>query len=145
VKTATAGLTSPTVAAAIFEHADLADHPMPADWVISGNPTTRVKDLASSSRTKVCLWDCQPGQFRWQYGVFDEVVHILEGSVRVVGADGEEQTLNAGDTALFKAGTAALWTVDTYVRKLAVLHDTRSGLRRFVGGVVYRAKGSSGL
>jgi uncharacterized cupin superfamily protein len=143
--TGTEGLTSPTVAAAVFGHTDLADYPMPADWILSGNPTTRVKDLASTGRTKVCLWDCQPGQFRWQYGIYDEAVHILEGSVRVVGADGEEQTLRAGDAALFKAGTAALWTVDTYVRKLAVLHDTRSGLRRFVAGIVYRDKGSAGL
>jgi uncharacterized cupin superfamily protein len=142
---ATDGLTSPTVAVSVLEQVDLTDYPMPADWIISGNPTTRVKDLASSPRTKVCLWDCQPGQFRWQYGVFDEAVHILEGSVRVVGADGEELTLNAGDAALFKAGTAALWTVDTYVRKLAVLNDTRSRLRRFLACIIYRDKGSAGL
>jgi hypothetical protein len=65
---------------------------------------------------------------------------VLEGSVRVVDDAGVEQVRQAGDAALFKAGSTSTWTVDTYVKKLAVIHDRRWLPRRAVAHVVGKAR-----
>jgi uncharacterized cupin superfamily protein len=132
---------SPEVALRIHEQDELVASPIPADWVLAGQPVARVKHLASNlGRTRLALWDCTAGQFRWRFGPCDEAVHVLEGSVRVVDSSGEERVLQAGDAALFKAGTTSVWTVDAYVKKLAVIHDRRWLPRRAVAHVLGRAR-----
>lgn len=117
----------------ITDHDDLVASPMDPTWVVSGDPQPRVKHLASTGpRTQVALWDCTAGAFDWRFGPFDETVHVLEGSVRVALVDGSERVLGPGDVALFPAGSTSRWVVEDYVRKLAVLHDTRSRVRRLV-------------
>ncbi len=119
------------VALALTTHDDLLESPIRPEWILEGSPVARMKSLGSNGyKTQLALWDCTAGSFRWEFGPFDESVHILEGTVRVTGADGVEHLLQAGDAAVFGAGTTSLWVVETYVKKLAVLHDRRSRGRR---------------
>lgn len=41
----------------------------------------------------------------------DETILILEGSIRIQPADGEEFTLTAGSSASFNDGSRARWTI----------------------------------
>ena len=129
------------VALAIAEQSDFMPSPIESSWIHQGAPVTRAKSLVSVQRTMVALWDCTAGEFTWRYGSYDETVHILEGSVRVTGPQGQQHLLQAGDVALFAAGSSWHWVVEEYVKKLAVLHDTRSRPRRWAGLVLARAQG----
>ena len=109
---------------------DLSPAPIPADWVLRGNPEARACELwRSLDGTMVTsTWDCTAGAFEWQFGC-EETVHILEGEVRVIEASGRERVLKAGDVAVFHAGTVATWIVESYVRKIAMCrHPVPSSL-----------------
>lgn len=117
--------------------------PIHPSWIVQGEPVARVRPLASTGpRTQAFLWDCTAGRFRWEFGPHDETVHILEGAVRVTSAGGTERVLSVGDVAVFAAGSSSYWDVETYVKKLAVLHDTRSRGRRFLQALLTRARGA---
>jgi uncharacterized cupin superfamily protein len=78
------------------------------------------------------MWDCTAGRFNWYYNV-DETVYLVEGSITVVDSAGQLSHLRAGDIFLFPKGTRFEWTVHTYVRKVAFIHEPVSGkLRLFV-------------
>lgn len=107
---------------------EFIDSPIPDAQVLEGRPIARSCDL-HSSRTggmSMNLWDCTAGRFRWHYRC-DELVEILEGEVRVTGADGTQRVLRPGDTAHFPAGTSFVWEVSAYVKKLAI-HRTAKTL-----------------
>jgi uncharacterized cupin superfamily protein len=99
----------------------LSPAPIPADWVLRGNPEARAAELwRSLDGTMVTsAWDCTGGAFEWHFGC-EETVHIVEGDVRVIEASGQERVLKAGDVAVFHAGTVATWEVESYVRKIAM-------------------------
>jgi uncharacterized cupin superfamily protein len=92
-----------------------------------GNPVARIKLMSGSSdgTTHTVIWDCTAGQFEWKYWC-DETACVLHGSVIVTDAQGVPHTLSAGDTMFFPAGSKAHWTVDHYVRKVAVLRQPLS-------------------
>jgi uncharacterized protein len=93
--------------------------PINGAWILDGNPLARGKLLSSSTdgMASTFMWDCTAGRFNWHYEL-DETVYLLEGSVVIKDSNGVHQ-LSAGDSFLFKAGTHAEWTVDSYVRKVA--------------------------
>lgn len=97
--------------------------PIPAGWILEGDPVARRKLLVGSSddMASTHMWDCTAGRFNWFYGV-DEVIHVVEGSVLVEDTAGVRRQLQPGDTFLFPAGSRFLWTVPRYVRKIAFLH-----------------------
>lgn len=112
-------------------HDDLAPSPMDPSWVVAGDPRPRSTLVAAKgARTQVWVWDCTDGAFDWRFLSVDETVHVLEGSVTVTLVDGTERTLTPGDVALFPAWSTSRWVVHGYVKKLAVLHETRSLPRR---------------
>jgi uncharacterized protein len=95
-------------------------------WIKSGTPTFMVAESANFvlpvGSINAGLWSCDgPTTFEWSYG-HDESVHILEGEAHITYM-GAEMTLTAGETAFFKAGTKATWTVPQRVYKSFVLHD----------------------
>lgn len=94
--------------------------PVNPAWVIEGAPVARNFILSRSTDGSSCtlLWDCTTGVFNWHYDI-DETVYVLEGSVKVLDDNGVEHCLGPGDHALFRAGSHAVWTVDSYVRKVA--------------------------
>jgi uncharacterized protein len=105
---------------------ELASAPIPADWILEGEPIARNKCVASSTDgcASTYIWECTAGRFNWFYGV-DETVYLLRGSITVT--DGvETHVLRAGDTFFFPSGSQYQWTVDKYVRKVAFMHVPRS-------------------
>lgn len=90
----------------------------------SGNPVMRYEEHSSTvdGAAWTMVWDCTRSTFDWYYE-FDEVVVILEGSVRVTDCHGRTHTLNVGDAGYFPCGTTWFWEVDHYVRKVAFCHN----------------------
>jgi uncharacterized cupin superfamily protein len=98
----------------------LRPSPIEPSWIISGTPVAR---LAEHSRGQddaavTAIWDCTSGAFNWHFG-WDETVMILEGEVLVTTEDGTERLLRAGDVAYFPGGSSAVWSIETYVKKIA--------------------------
>jgi uncharacterized cupin superfamily protein len=111
-------------------HQDLAPADLPAEWVIAGAPKARVKRIAQApdGAVSAALWECSAGTFRWFFAS-DELVHVLAGQVKVRCAEQPERVLRSGDVAYFSAGTCAIWEIDSFVRKLAVIRANREPLR----------------
>jgi uncharacterized cupin superfamily protein len=99
---------------------ELGSAPIDPSWILSGTPTARNRVLFNSSDTSgwTMLWECTAGEFRWQYRV-DEIIHFLEGGVTITDESGVTTTYGPGDVVCFRAGTAATWRIESYVRKLA--------------------------
>jgi len=99
---------------------DLDPAPIPADWIIEGNPQARSRRLASSAdgTSTIMAWSCTPGRFTWRYRV-DEFIHILSGEIFVTDENDISHRLRAGDVVFFPAGSSSLWHVTQEVRKLA--------------------------
>jgi uncharacterized protein len=89
--------------------------PIPADWVIEGNPQARSRRLSTSPDTtsSTMVWTCTPGKFHWHYNV-DETLYILEGEVFVTNEKDEIRRL-----AFFPAGSDSVWRVTKDIRKIA--------------------------
>ena len=100
--------------------------PLPSNWVLSGNPESRTKELVRSHdwNSQVVVWDCTPGVFKWHYDQ-DEVILVLSGEAIMINEKGEEVgRLGAGDMGFFPAGTTCTWRITTHLRKVAVLRET---------------------
>jgi len=116
--------TAPLTCAADLGRDDLESVPItPAD-VLAGDPVARGTRLSDSAdgRLSTNIWDCTAGTFRWHFSV-DEIIHVLDGHVRVHDQDGGVHELRAGDVAHFPLGTTTVWEIDEYVRKLAILRS----------------------
>lgn len=120
----------------------LEPDPIPAEWILEGEPVARSKLLVGSSddMASTHMWDCTAGSFNWFYTV-DEVIHVMEGSVIVESPAGERRHLQAGDTFLFPAGTCFHWTVPRYIRKIAFLHSPLSLKLRLAKRIYLMLKG----
>ena len=81
---------------------DLKPDPIPADWILDGNPQASVNILVTSQdwSSTVVVWDCTPGSFKWHYSK-DETAHFLFGQAFMIDPDGEEHRFGAGDIAFF--------------------------------------------
>ncbi|MBX3231223.1 MAG: DUF861 domain-containing protein [Labilithrix sp.] len=115
---------------------DLVSHPIEPSWIKEGTPVARAITLAESA-DGLCttgLWDCTAGVFQWIYPL-DEIVHILEGEVRV--DDGTRtHHLVPGTNCFFPEGLETVWTVETYVKKMFVMRARkRSRIRRLASAV----------
>ena len=93
-------------------------------WVKSGSPNFRATMFASSPDGKMesGIWACDgPSTFEWNFGL-DETVYILEGEVEIAYL-GKNFTLRPGDTAVFHAGTKAVWhVVSKHLKKSFTLY-----------------------
>ncbi len=101
-----------------------------SDWVLEGRPRHRTWAMGNAPGLSTGQWDCTAGRFLWEFGDYDEVVHVLEGSVHVTSPDGVGRTLGEGDCHVFPHGTTWEWDVPEYVRKAYVCRDARSAGRR---------------
>jgi uncharacterized cupin superfamily protein len=99
---------------------ELRSAPIPADWVIEGNPQARSRRLSTSPDTtsSTMVWTCTPGKFHWHYNV-DETLYILEGEVFVTDSNDEVRRLGPGDVVFFPAGSHSVWRVTKDIRKIA--------------------------
>lgn len=93
-------------------------------WVKAGSPNFRATMFASSpdGKRNSGIWICDgPSTFEWNFAL-DETVYILEGEVEITYQD-KEFTLKPGDTAVFHAGTKAIWHVPKHLKKSFTLHE----------------------
>ncbi len=103
-----------------MEESALNPCPINPAWIIEGAPVARTQILSRSTdgAATSLIWDCTTGVFNWHYDV-DETVYVLEGAVVVRDDFGVEHRLGPGDHAIFRAGSHAVWRVESYVRKVA--------------------------
>lgn len=108
--------------------ADLQPSPINPAWIIEGRPAARNTILSRSEDQTACtiVWDCTQGKFNWYYD-FDETVHFIEGSVTIEDGHSPARILGAGDVIFFPAGSHAVWTVDSYIRKVAFCRKVLPG------------------
>jgi len=104
---------------------DLQPAPISPDWILSGAPETRSKELARShDRTSyVMVWDCTAGRFNWHYSK-DETLVVISGAAVLSYEKGEERRIGPGDIVFFPAGTSCTWHVTEYIKKVAFLRHT---------------------
>src|SRR5262249_13839031 len=109
-------------------------------WIQEGAPVARSIRMTESPDKNLItgLWDCTAGKFRWIYW-FDEIVHIVEGEVRVT--DGTKtHVLVPGSVAYFPSGLETVWEVPKYVKKMFILRapPPRQGRLRRVAAIIVR-------
>lgn len=118
---------------------DLRPLPIDPSWIKKGDPVARSVTLSKSPDGLLTagLWDSTAGTFTWIFRR-DEIVHILEGEVRV--HDGPTtHVLVPGSVAYFPCGLETIWEVPTYVKKAFVLRaPTPSPLGRVTSAVKAR-------
>jgi uncharacterized protein len=118
---------------------DLRPLPIEPAWIKDGTPVARSLTLSRSpdSLLTAGLWDCTAGQFIWIFRR-DEIVHVLEGEVRVHDGD-VTHVLVPGCVAYFPHGLETVWEVPTYVKKAFVLRAAPpTPLRRAAAAVKAR-------
>ena len=101
----------------------LSPAPIPQSWILEGNPTARSRVLATSddNSTMTMVWDCTAGRFNWFYNL-DETVSVVAGGMTLTDHSGVRR-VTAGDVIYFPAGSQAMWTVEDYIRKVAVVRQ----------------------
>jgi hypothetical protein len=72
-------------------------------------------------------------------------VHVLEGSVLIEDDAGVVHKVSAGDTIFFPLGAHAVWTVETYVRKLAFCRNPLPAPIHFANRVYRKLKRTFGV
>jgi uncharacterized cupin superfamily protein len=102
--------------------AQLEPFPVPAEWVIEGNPEGRAAILWRSEDGKHAngIWECTPGTFSWTHT--DETATLVTGRVTVTLPGGEAIELAAGDLAFFPEGMTTRWQIHETVRKSFHVH-----------------------
>jgi len=109
-----------------FGTASVALDPLPinANWILEGSPVGRAKVISRSTdgTARTVIWDCTAGRFNWFYDI-DETVYVLEGSALIKDHTGAARRVSAGETILFRAGSQAQWTVESYIRKIAFFRN----------------------
>jgi len=105
---------------------DLAPLPIEPSWIKAGTPVARAVKLSESpdSLLTAGLWDCTAGTFTWIFGT-DEIVHILEGEVRVREGN-TTHVLGPGSVAYFPRGIETVWEVPEYVKKSFIHRSPRA-------------------
>jgi len=110
---------------AAADKTDLESSPISPDWILSGSPVTRSKELARSRdlTSYVMVWDCTAGDFNWHYSK-DETLVVTTGEAVITDSQGKERRIGSGDIVFFPAGTSSKWHVPKYIRKVAFLRHT---------------------
>jgi uncharacterized cupin superfamily protein len=104
---------------------ELNPEPIPQEWILSGEPVARGKNLVRSRdwTSTVVVWDCTAGSFRWHYSQ-DEAILVISGEAFLMLENGTERRFGPGDVGFFPAGTTCTWRVAEYIRKVAVLRES---------------------
>jgi uncharacterized cupin superfamily protein len=100
----------------------LGPFPVPAEWVLEGEPEGRGTVLwrSEDGRQANGIWECTPGTFNWTHT--DETATLLAGRVTVTLPGGATMELAAGDFAFFPEGMTTRWQIHETVRKSFHLH-----------------------
>jgi len=103
---------------------ELSPSSIPEEWVLSGSPKARNREVSNSSDriSQIVVWECTAGVFKWHYKK-DESVTVISGEAFLIKPDGQEIRFGAGDAGFFPAGTVCTWRVPGPFRKVAVLRE----------------------
>lgn len=114
-----------SIVMAVPANVELSPEPIPQEWILSGAPIARSKNLVRSRdlTSSVVVWDCTAGRFRWHYGQ-DETILVISGEAFLLLENGAERRFGAGEVGFFPAGTTATWRVADNIRKVAILRET---------------------
>jgi uncharacterized cupin superfamily protein len=92
--------------------------------VLAGEPNARVGWLRTDSGGDGILlagmFTVEPSTFRYVFAA-DETFHVLDGRCTIAPDGGEAVTVETGDLASFRKGTASTWTVERPFRKFFVI------------------------
>ena len=116
---------SNSIMIAAAEAVNLHPAPITPNWILSGQPETRSKELARSKdgTSYTMVWDCTAGQFNWHYNKDEALVVVTDESF--ITFDGqEERRIAPGDAVFFPCGVSAKWRVPNYIRKVAFVRHT---------------------
>jgi uncharacterized protein len=93
--------------------------PIAQDRVISGNPSTKLREGAGNETAGFFtgIWSSSEGAWRVSYEE-DELCVMLEGHVRLTGTDGTVSEFKAGDAFTISRGFEGVWESVTPVRKV---------------------------
>jgi len=101
-----------------IDSADFEPFPRPDD------PTLSAGEIAWIVPGEVAFWRADEGTMSvvapYPF-VRSEVVHVIEGAVRITTEDGDEAVLNTGDVGVFDAGIQSMWEFTFPFAKLSVL------------------------
>ena len=124
-------MSNPVIFAAPAD-VELDPAPIPADWIIEGNPQARSKRLASSAdgTSTIMAWSCTAGRFKWHYTV-DETIHLISGEVFVTDEKDNVRRVGPGDMVFFPAGSVSTWYIPDHVRKFAVCRHSMPRIAGF--------------
>jgi uncharacterized protein len=111
---------------------ELNPAPIPADWIIEGNPQACSKRLAASAdgTSTIMAWSCTAGRFKWHYTV-DETIHLISGEVFVTDEKDNVRRVGPGDMVFFPAGSVSTWYIPDHVRKFAVCRQSMPRIAGF--------------
>ena len=89
--------------------AAVSSSPIPAEWIISGNPISEVAEVFEThdGNAQVYLWRTTASTFRWTHQA-DEIISILDGEVFITEADCKRHHLKPGNVAHFLVGSVQL-------------------------------------
>lgn len=98
--------------------------PVAAERLIAGQPTQAVANAYSEPGEAFhCgVWEGDAGAWRVRY-TEHEFCHMLAGKVRIVGDDGTETIVAAGDSFVIPAGFGGIWEVLEPARKLYAVYE----------------------
>ncbi|AIT82325.1 cupin domain-containing protein [Novosphingobium pentaromativorans] len=114
----TPGITS------IANDAELsASNPPAAELLLGETPSCRANTMfASTDEAFKCgVWDSTPYQRKPIFFHHCELMHLLEGSVTFVDAEGREATFAKGDTFIIEQGAECSWDSQVDVAKIYAL------------------------
>ncbi len=106
---------------------DASDMPAEAvaeDRLVAGRPLQRIANAYSShDQAFHCgVWEGDIGAWRVRY-TEHEFCHMLAGRVRILGDDGSERIVAAGQSFVIPAGFSGIWEVLESARKLYAVYE----------------------
>ena len=106
-----------------FDTSDAAETARPQD-ILDGDPRTTTRNFFSTSddRFFAGIWESTPGRWRVSY-TEHEFVHLLEGEVVLIDADGHAERFVSGQSFVIPAGFRGSWETVSPVRKLYAIYQ----------------------
>jgi len=103
--------------------------PVPLDpaRLVWGTPQQKIANHYSDASNAFHCGVWEAGVGAWQVAYTEhEFCHLLSGRVRLLGDDGSETTLSAGDSFVVPAGFEGVWEVLEPARKLYAVYEPPS-------------------
>lgn len=97
----------------------------PVGTPLDGPMTTSGKVFWRSDDQKVMtgVWECSAGRMRADFGNGGEMFHVVTGSIRSIGDDGDERLIGPGQSATYPPHWKGIWVLETPMRKLFCVFD----------------------